>query len=603
PSPPPPPAGPFLLWPMRPAFRLVVIGNPRAGGHVVVTNTSATGASLTSVALTGPFALSRNFCVANGTWNGILAPGTHCDISVVFAPTFAGNATSTLTLNAAGSSYAVGLSGTGSAPPDTTPPSVSLTAPSAGATVSGTITVSASASDNVGVVGVQFKLDGANLGAEVTTAPYALSWNTTTATNAAHTLTAVARDAAGNTATSAAVSVTVDNAPPTVSLTAPTAGRSIKGTITVSASASDNVGVVGVQFKLDGSNLGAEVTTAPYAVSWNTTTATNAAHTLTAVARDAAGNTATSAAVSVTVDNAPPTVSLTAPVAGTKVVGTVTVSASATDNVGVVGVQFKLDGANLGTEVTVAPYSVSWNTTTATAGAHTLTAVARDAAGNAATSPAVSVTVDNAPPTASLTAPIAGASVAGTITVSASATENVGAAGVQFKLDGANLGAEVTAAPYSVSWTSTTTTNGAHTLTAVARDAAGNTATSAVVSVTVDNAPPTVSLTAPTAGASVAGTITVSASATDNVGVVGVQFKLDGANLGAEVAAAPYPASWNTATAAGAHTLTAVARDAAGNATTSPAVSVTNDTTPPTVSLTAPATGRSVKGTITVSAS
>src|SRR5207244_952155 len=223
--------------------------------------------------------------------------------------------------------------------------------------------------------------------AELTTAPSTLSWNTTTATNAAHTLTAVARDAAGNIATSAAVSVTVDNAPPTVSLTAPTAGRSIKGTITVSASASDNVGVVGVQFKLDGSNLGAEVTTAPYAVSWNTTTATNAAHTLTAVARDAAGNTATSAAVSVTVDNAPPTVSLTAPVAGTKVVGTVTVSASATDNVGVVGVQFKLDGANLGTEVTVAPYSVSWNTTTATAGAHTLTAVARDAAGNATTSP------------------------------------------------------------------------------------------------------------------------------------------------------------------------------------------------------------------------
>src|SRR5207302_4257552 len=122
-----------------------------------------------------------------------------------------------------------------------------------------------------------------------------------------------------------AVSVPVDYAPPTVSLTAPTAGPSINGTITVSASATDNVGVVGVQFKLDGSNLGAEVTTAPYAVSWNTTTATNAAHTLTAVARDAAGNTATSPAVSVTVDNAPPTVSLTAPAAGRSVKGTITV--------------------------------------------------------------------------------------------------------------------------------------------------------------------------------------------------------------------------------------------------------------------------------------
>src|SRR5439155_1389161 len=285
---------------------------------------------------------------------------------------------------------------------------------------------------------------------------YAVSWNTTTATDAVHTLTAVARDAAGNTATSAAVSVTVDNAPPTVSLTAAIAGASVAGTITVSASATDNVGVAGVQFKLDGANLGAEVTAVPYSVSWTSTTTTNGAHTLTAVARDAAGNTATSAVVSVTVDNAPPTVSLTAPTAGASAAGTITVSASATDNVGVVGVQFKLDGANLGAEVAAAPYSVSWNTTSGTTGAHTLTAVARDAAGNATTSPAVSVTNDTTPPTVSLTAPATGRSVKGTITVSASASDNVGVVGVQFMLDGANLGAEATAAPYAVSWNTTT---------------------------------------------------------------------------------------------------------------------------------------------------
>src|SRR5207245_2405985 len=305
-------------------------------------------------------------------------------------------------------------------------------------------------------------------------APYTLSWNTTTATNAAHTLTAVARDAAGNTATSAAVSVTVDNAPPTVSLTAPAAGRARKGAVTVSASASENVGVVVVQFTLDGSHPGAEVTTAPYALSWNTTTATNAVHTLTAVTRDAAGNTATSAAVSVTVDNAPPTVSLTAPTAGATVAGTITVSASATDKVGVVAVTFKLDGANQGAEVTAAPYSVSWNSTLATGGAHSLTAVARDGAGNTATSAAVSVTVDNAPPTVSITAPAAGAKVMGTVTVSASATDNVGVVGVQFKLDGANLGTEVTVAAYSGSRTTATAGAAAHTLPAVARAAAGH---------------------------------------------------------------------------------------------------------------------------------
>ena len=95
---------------------------------------------------------------------------------------------------------------------DPTPPVVSVTAPGAGATVSGAITVAASATDNVGVVGVQFKLDGANLGTEDTVAPYSVSWNTSSAGNGGHTLTAVARDAAGNRTTSSAVAVTVSNA-------------------------------------------------------------------------------------------------------------------------------------------------------------------------------------------------------------------------------------------------------------------------------------------------------------------------------------------------------------------------------------------------------
>src|SRR5206468_868172 len=111
-------------------------------------------------------------------------------------------------------------------PSDTTPPTVSITAPAPGATASGSLTVTAGASDNVGVAGVQFRLDGANLGVEDTAAPYAIAWNTTTASNGTHTLTAVARDAAGNTATAAAVTVTVfnDTTAPTVSITAPAPG-------------------------------------------------------------------------------------------------------------------------------------------------------------------------------------------------------------------------------------------------------------------------------------------------------------------------------------------------------------------------------------------
>ncbi len=98
-----------------------------------------------------------------------------------------------------------------SSQPDTTPPAVAVTSPTQGAGVSGVINVTANASDNRGVVGVQFLLDGANLGAEDLAAPYSVSWNTAAASSGSHSLRAVARDAAGNSTTSAAVAVTVNN--------------------------------------------------------------------------------------------------------------------------------------------------------------------------------------------------------------------------------------------------------------------------------------------------------------------------------------------------------------------------------------------------------
>jgi hypothetical protein len=98
----------------------------------------------------------------------------------------------------------------GSGGGDTTLPATSITAPLAGATVSGTTTVTASASDNVGVTKVEFNLDGV-LQSTDTSSPYSWSWNTVGATNGSHSLTSKAFDAAGNTRTSTAVSVTVSN--------------------------------------------------------------------------------------------------------------------------------------------------------------------------------------------------------------------------------------------------------------------------------------------------------------------------------------------------------------------------------------------------------
>ena len=96
--------------------------------------------------------------------------------------------------------------------PDAIPPTVTLSAPANGAAVSGTVTVSATASDNVGVVGVQFLLNGTPLGAEDTSTPYSISWATASVANGGpYLLSARARDAAGNQTTSSAVSVTVNN--------------------------------------------------------------------------------------------------------------------------------------------------------------------------------------------------------------------------------------------------------------------------------------------------------------------------------------------------------------------------------------------------------
>jgi hypothetical protein len=94
---------------------------------------------------------------------------------------------------------------------DTTPPTVSVTSPAPGATVSGTLTMTASASDNIEVAGVQFQYNGINFDTEVTTAPYSVTGHTTGFANGLYTLTAVARDAAGNRTTSAPVTITVSN--------------------------------------------------------------------------------------------------------------------------------------------------------------------------------------------------------------------------------------------------------------------------------------------------------------------------------------------------------------------------------------------------------
>ena len=215
-------------------------------------------------------------------------------------------------------------------------------------------------------------------------------------TGGTQTLTVKAFDSTGNARTSAGVEVTVDNTVPVTAVSEPVHNASVRGTIVVSGTASDNVGVERVEFYAGGTLLGT-ATTAPYSVTWDTATVANGGVNLTTKAYDLAGNVTVSTALrTVTVDNAAPTVAITSPANGTSfsfLTFSTTIQASASDNVGVTQVVF-YDGATvIGTDTT-APYSVSWSLGGVPKGTHTLTAKAHDAAGNVTTSAPVSVKVN-----------------------------------------------------------------------------------------------------------------------------------------------------------------------------------------------------------------
>jgi methionine-rich copper-binding protein CopC len=195
---------------------------------------------------------------------------------------------------------------------DAVAPTASITSPAAGANVSGIVNVAINASDNLVVAGVQFLLNGQAYGAEDVAVPYSIPWDTRTLPNGAAVLSARVRDAAGNFATSAPLTVTVSNSPdtiaPSVSLTFPTTNLRVSGTTMATAFASDNLVVSGVLLRLNGAIVGVEDTTAPYRIAWNTTGFADGTYTLIAEARDASGNIGVSSPISVVIDNTKPSV-------------------------------------------------------------------------------------------------------------------------------------------------------------------------------------------------------------------------------------------------------------------------------------------------------
>lgn len=187
---------------------------------------------------------------------------------------------------------------------DTTPPTVSVSTPAAGASVAGTVNVAGAAADNKALAKVELSVDGGTYRLATGTSAWSLALDSTTLANGSHTLTARATDTSGNTST-ASVSVTVanlDSTPPSVAISAPTSGSSVSGSISVSGSAGDNSQLAQVAVSVDGGAYQPAQGTTAWSFALDTSTLANGSHTLTAQATDAAGNTAVSSET-VTVQN------------------------------------------------------------------------------------------------------------------------------------------------------------------------------------------------------------------------------------------------------------------------------------------------------------
>jgi hypothetical protein len=486
------------------------------------------------------------------------------------------------------------------------PPTVDITSPADSVSVSGTVLISVNAADNVGVTKVEFYVNGV-LKATDTGAPYSCSWDTSSVASGTYTLMAKAFDAAGNVGQSSrTVTVVNDIIAPTVALTSPANNSSLSGTVTISSSASDNVGVTNVEFYSNGVLLYAS-NVSPYRFNWDTTRVQDGVYSITAKAYDNAGHSTQSSSVTVLVSN--PVPDLTAPT-----VGTFTLPASATsltvpvsglaasDNVGVTGY--------LITESATVPSSTAtgWSATAPTIftfsaeGSKTAYAWAKDAAGNVSASKAASVTITlpdvTAPIMSSFTMPTTSTSL--TVPVfGLAASDNRAVTGY--------LITESTTAPSAsaTGWFATAPTSfifsseGSKTAYAWAKDAAGNVSASKAASVTITlpdvTAPIMSSFTMPMT----ATTLTVPVSglaASDNVGVTGYLITESATAPAASASgwSATAPTSF-TFSSASSKTAYAWAKDAAGNVSAARTATVVIDATAPTVgTFTLPASATSL---------
>ncbi|MBP9864383.1 hypothetical protein KBC54_02965 [Patescibacteria group bacterium] len=200
---------------------------------------------------------------------------------------------------------------------DTTPPTVSISSPSMYATITGGITISVSAQDNISIKKVVFSIDNWVIQQTKESAPFLFDWNTASLKNGEHLIHMTAYDTSGN-VKEASIAVTVSNSttgkdvePPTIAIDTPIEGSTLSGNVPVIVRTKDNIGVKEVVFTIDnGIVLGSDTSTA-FSVEWDTTDAKDGTHFIHAKAYDAEGNASTTS-ITVTTRNSTSTLPVVA---------------------------------------------------------------------------------------------------------------------------------------------------------------------------------------------------------------------------------------------------------------------------------------------------
>lgn len=394
---------------------------------------------------------------------------------------------------------------------DTTLPSGTITNPLAGATITGATTLTVNASDNIAVAGATWKLDGTALAGEVTVAPYSLPWTPSQSDNGSRTISVVIRDTSNNTyTTSVAVTVNVpppaDTTPPTMTVDSPAEAAAISGTIPVAFTCVDNnPPCASVQLRVDGVNIGVADTTFPFSVSLDTTTLSDGNREIKGYGCDASANCTLSAirnaTVSNTPPNTPPTCTWSQPAADATISGNQLLEVNCSDTGVLQDVQFTLGGTAVGPLITTAaPQQYTLQTGLQANGAAVLGATARDTTG-LQTAITRNVTISNVAadavaPVCTGILPVQNTVVRGIVTLEATCTDNVGVVSVQFKHAYSSIVFSPlillpTADPniYRTLWDSTQWPNTYNDMNfvVVAKDAAGNTLTTAARQVIPDN--------------------------------------------------------------------------------------------------------------------